>query len=121
MKQLARQILDQTGLHLTTGQMTALAQYEKELLDWNTRVNLTAIRDPEGIHVKHFLDSLTCAPVLREAQANRLIDVGTGAGFPGLILKIAFPAMQVTLVESVGKKADFCRPASKAERIKQEV
>ena len=117
MKQLARQVFDQTGLHLTAGQLAALAQYEKELLDWNTRINLTAIRDPEGIHVKHFLDSLTCVPVLREAQANRLIDVGTGAGFPGLVLKIALPALQVTLVESVGKKADFCRHVTKTLKL----
>ena len=109
MEKLAEMILLQTGVRMTARQMAALARYEEELLDWNSRMNLTAIRTAEEIRTKHFLDSLTCAPVMREAPPGRVIDVGTGAGFPGLVLKIAFPALQVTLVESVGKKAKFCQ------------
>lgn len=97
------------GFELTQSQHEALRIYEKELLEWNENVNLTAIRDVEGIRVKHFLDSLT---VLlgweRKDPPERIIDVGTGAGFPGLILKLVWPKTQVTLVESVHKKADFC-------------
>ena len=89
--------------------MTLLAQYEQELLAWNERFNLTAIRDVEEVRVKHFLDSLTCVQAMRESPGKRLADIGTGAGFPGLVLKIVYPAVQLTLVESVGKKADFCR------------
>jgi 16S rRNA (guanine527-N7)-methyltransferase len=63
----------------------------------------------EGVRTKHFLDSLTCMQAWRETPPAKLIDVGTGAGFPGIPLKIVLPAMQLTLVESVGKKADFCR------------
>ncbi len=85
------------------------ALYEKELLEWNERFNLTAIRKPEEIRSKHFLDSLTCLQGFKEPWPTRLIDIGTGAGFPGIPLKIAFPHLRLTLVESVGKKADFCR------------
>lgn len=109
MEKLAEQIYQQAGVRMNARQMAALAKYEEELLDWNSRMNLTAIRTAEEIRIKHFLDSLTCAPVLREAPPLRVIDVGTGAGFPGLVLKIAFPALQLTLVESVGKKVKFCQ------------
>lgn len=97
------------GLRLTPAQLDALTLYERELLDWNTRFNLTAIRKTEDVHIKHFLDSLTCLQAMRESPGERLIDVGTGAGFPGIPLKIILPRLQLTLVESVGKKADFCR------------
>ncbi len=97
------------GLRLTPSQMDQFKLYEQELLDWNARFNLTAIRNPEEIRTKHFLDSLTCTLALREAPPARLIDVGTGAGFPGIPLKIVQPSLRLTLVESVGKKAGFCR------------
>jgi 16S rRNA (guanine527-N7)-methyltransferase len=78
-------------------------------MEWNEKINLTAIRDSEGIRTKHFLDSLTIVPLMNAASMQRVVDIGTGAGFPGIPLKIAFPAIQLTLVESVGKKADFCK------------
>jgi 16S rRNA (guanine527-N7)-methyltransferase len=109
MQELTKQAQQLLGIHLTRSQQSALSLYDRELIDWNTRFNLTAIRDPQEIHVKHFLDSLTCLMALRETPFDRLIDVGTGAGFPGIPLKIIFPKMQLTLVESVGKKAEFCR------------
>lgn len=109
MQTLAEQIFQYAGLRLSRSQLSALALYEKELIDWNANSNLTAIRDREEIRTKHFLDSFTCWLALRENPPARLIDVGTGAGFPGIVLKIALPALQLTLVESVGKKADFCR------------
>ena len=109
MQELTFHAHHQLGLHLTRSQLTALSLYEKELVDWNTRFNLTAIRDPQEIYIKHFLDSLTCLMALRESSVDRLIDVGTGAGFPGIPIRIVYPKMQLTLVESVGKKAEFCR------------
>lgn len=96
------------GLHLTKRQIEALETYEKELLIWNARYNLTAITDPEKIRVKHFLDSLTCMCVMRDTTMDKVIDIGTGAGFPGIPLKIINPAMHLTLVDSVGKKTQFC-------------
>src|SRR4030042_933073 len=109
MHELTQHAQIQLGLRLSLSQVSALSLYERELIDWNTRFNLTAIRDPHEIHIKHFLDSLTCLLALKESTVDRVIDVGTGAGFPGIPLKIISPKMQLTLVESVGKKADFCR------------
>lgn len=109
MNKFAEQVLTQVGVRLSRSQLTAFQCYENELLEWNKRYNLTAIRNSEEIWIKHFLDSLTCWLVMRESPPSRLVDIGTGAGFPGLALKIAYPAMHLTLVESVGKKAAFCR------------
>jgi 16S rRNA (guanine527-N7)-methyltransferase len=109
MQELAQQAQRQLGLHLTRSQVSALSLFERELVDWNIRFNLTAIRDPHEIRIKHFLDSLTCLMALHENPVDRLIDVGTGAGFPGIPIKVVYPKMQLTLVESVGKKAEFCR------------
>jgi 16S rRNA (guanine527-N7)-methyltransferase len=112
MQELAQYAQQQLGLHLTRSQLSALSLYERELLDWNTRFNLTAIRDPREIRIKHFLDSLTCLMALRDTPVDKLVDVGTGAGFPGIPIKIIYPKMQLALVESVGKKAEFCRHVS---------
>ena len=97
------------GLRLSPRQLAAFERYEQELLSWNEKFNLTAIRDSEGVRTKHFLDSLSCLLVMRDNPPGRLVDIGTGAGFPGIPLKILLPNMHLTLVESVGKKADFCK------------
>ncbi len=109
MKDLSQAVYTLLGMRLTSNQIAALRLYEQELLVWNERLNLTAIRDPEMVRIKHFLDSLTCLLVMRDTPMERVIDVGTGAGFPGIPLKIVCPAMKLTLAESVRKKADFCR------------
>ncbi len=109
MDKLAREAHQLFGIHLTGRQVVALMNYERELLDWNQKFNLTAICDVEGIRTKHFLDSFSCVLAWKGNPPTRLVDVGTGAGFPGLPLKILYPAMRLTLVESVGKKARFCR------------
>lgn len=98
-----------TGAPLTEKQVKAFEVFEAELMSWNEKFNLTAIRDAEGIRIKHFLDSLTCLQVMKPLHNERIIDVGTGAGFPGIPLKIINPGLKLTLVESVGKKAGFCR------------
>jgi len=108
MEKLLRNAQQLFGICLTPKQATQLATYERELLEWNEKFNLTAIRDVEGIRAKHFLDSFSCTLAWKEQTPRRLIDVGTGAGFPGIILKILYPGMKLTLVESVGKKANFC-------------
>jgi 16S rRNA (guanine527-N7)-methyltransferase len=112
MQKLYQDALDLIGLSLTPRQISAFERYEEELREWNSRFNLTAIRDPEGIRSKHFLDSLTCALAWRDNPPASLIDVGTGAGFPGIPLKVFQPSLQLALVESVGKKAEFCRHIS---------
>jgi 16S rRNA (guanine527-N7)-methyltransferase len=114
MQKLYQDALSQFGIHLTQRQISAFERYEAELLDWNERFNLTAIRDSESIRAKHFLDSLSCILAWRENPPACLIDIGTGAGFPGIPLKILQPSLQLALVESVGKKAEFCRHLSTA-------
>lgn len=109
MQQLLRQGAQQFNLSLSESQLHAFSQYAQELVAWNQKVNLTRIIEPEEIAVKHFLDSLSLYPVLSRLIPNlsSLIDVGTGAGFPGLPLKIVLPDLQLTLVEATGKKTKF--------------
>ena len=95
------------GLELTPEQIAVCERYADELIVRNTSVNLTAITEPADIAHKHFLDSWTAFGARRWTGKERVIDVGSGAGFPGLALRIARPQLRVTLVESVGKKARF--------------
>lgn len=119
MNELAATVKNLLGYTLSPDQINKLQTFEAELMEWNERINLTAIRDSEGIRKKHFLDSLTLLLAWdRHNPPARIIDVGTGAGFPGLILKLIWPASQVTLVESVHKKADFCRHIVEALNMK---
>lgn len=110
MQKLIDQVRSVLGFELSSEKVALLKIYEKELLEWNQKVNLTAVNDPESVRVKHFLDSMTVQKAWgQRVPPERLIDVGTGAGFPGLVLKVLWPKTRVTLVESVGKKAEFCR------------
>ena len=112
MRELARLVHSLLGIRLSASQIAALTCYEADLVEWNSRYNLTAVDTPETIQIKHFLDSLTCLLAMRDRPMQRIIDVGTGAGFPGLPIKIVYPALDLTLVDSVGKKVDFCRHIS---------
>ncbi len=102
-------VKDIAGISLDRIQMRTFESYLEFLLEWNQRINLTAITDPEEIWVKHFLDSLSCLKAIPAGKELRIVDVGTGAGFPGIPLKIAVPEIRLTLVEAAGKKAEFCR------------
>ncbi len=93
------------GLDLDPATLERFRLYLEELKTWNARINLTAIKTDREIIVKHFLDSLAVLPFLDEPDS--LADLGSGAGFPGLVLKLMRPDMALTLVEARGKKAGF--------------
>ena len=109
MKQFIQDARTLFDIHLTEMQIASLMKYENELLEWNQKFNLTAIRDIASIRTKHFLDSFSCVLAWKKSPPHHLIDVGTGAGFPGIPLKILYPDLKLTLVESVGKKVHFCQ------------
>jgi len=93
------------GIHLEEKRTEAFDLYLRELLKWNEKMNLTAIRTEKGIILKHFLDSLAVLPHL--PKISSLLDIGSGAGFPGIPLKMVCPHLEVTLIDSVQKKIDF--------------
>ncbi len=106
--------LERMDVQLDGEQVHRFETLGRELAIWNERVNLTAITDPPEVEIKHLLDSLVVVPLIRARLAKargRLVDVGAGAGFPGLPLAIAMPALDVTLLEATGKKVQFVNHA----------
>jgi 16S rRNA (guanine527-N7)-methyltransferase len=98
------------GVQLSLQQLRLFQTYLRELSVWNSKTNLTSITQPEEIIVKHFVDSIACSNIIVELRPNsKLLDIGSGAGFPGLPLKIIFPELIVTLLEPTSKKIAFLR------------
>jgi 16S rRNA (guanine527-N7)-methyltransferase len=110
----------QLGVPLTAAQLTQFALYYHELITWNQKFNLTGITELQEVQTKHFLDSIVSLPLLAEelaetlppSQARRCIDVGTGAGLPGIPLKLVAPLLHWTLLDGTGKKITFLRHVS---------
>ena len=94
-------------IKLSEEQFSQFERYFELLCEWNEKINLTAITDPKGVAVKHFADSLSIFNYIDVPQNARVIDVGTGAGFPGVVLKIARPDIQLTLLDSLQKRLNF--------------
>lgn len=107
MSTLAEQAAALLDLTLTPQQEAQFDLYARELAVWNAHTNLTAITEPDAVRLRHFLDSLTVLRAVPLPAGLRIIDVGTGAGFPGLALKIVRPEIQLTLLEATGKKIAF--------------
>lgn len=101
--------LKKIGIEITDEQLVLLDKYYHLLIEWNEKINLTRITDEKDVYLKHFYDSLTLYRVINLNSDLSLCDVGTGAGFPGIVLKIVFPTLRVTLVDALLKRVNFLK------------
>ena len=106
---LINQVFTQHGFPLTNSQVSLFTIYWENLKLWNSKINLTSIRDDHEIIMKHFLDSVAVLNYFVVQENDLVVDVGSGAGFPGIPIKILRPNLDLTLVESVSKKASFLK------------
>ena len=95
------------GINLTEEQLIKLELFYKLLLEWNEKINLTRIVEKEEVYLKHFYDSLTLNKGVDLSKVDTLCDVGTGAGFPGIVLKIVFPNLKIVLIDSLQKRVNY--------------
>lgn len=107
----AQSLFSEHQISLSLSQLEQLDRYAQLLVEWNRKMNLTAITDPEGILIKHFLDSILPFTLVPLPQGALLIDVGTGAGFPAIPLLIWRPDLQITLLDSLKKRLTFLEAA----------
>ena len=101
--------LKKLNIELTEQQLEQLNTYYELLIEYNKVMNLTGITEKQEVYLKHFYDSLTIEKVIELEKEETLCDIGTGAGFPGLVLKIVFPNLKVTLVDSLNKRIEFLK------------
>lgn len=104
------------GIELSEKALNDFETYKKLLLEWNEKINLTAITDEEGIAIKHFADSISVLPLIDKSNVS-MIDVGTGAGFPGIPIKIARNDIKVTLLDSLNKRINFLEEVKKELKL----
>ncbi|MCR5509111.1 MAG: 16S rRNA (guanine(527)-N(7))-methyltransferase RsmG [Lachnospiraceae bacterium] len=104
---LLRSSLDILGIAYTEEQLLQFERYYDLLIEWNNKINLTAITDYDDVIIKHFIDSVLICRDIKFSSGNKMIDVGTGAGFPGIPLKILNPQLSVTLLDSLNKRIGF--------------
>ncbi|HSI67199.1 MAG TPA: 16S rRNA (guanine(527)-N(7))-methyltransferase RsmG [Planococcus sp. (in: firmicutes)] len=112
-EQQFKDALSEKGIQLNEKQLAQFRSYFKELVEWNDKMNLTAITDQPSVYLKHFYDSITAAFYLDFTKEMKLCDVGAGAGFPSIPLKICFPHIHVTIVDSLNKRILFLEHLSK--------
>ena len=110
--------LKEIGIEITETQLKQLEQFYHLMLEWNEKINLTRITEEKEVYLKHFYDSLTLNKVVNLKEINTLCDVGTGAGFPGVVLKIIFPNLKVTLIDSLQKRVNYLNEVIKELNLK---
>ena len=108
--------LEKLNINVNNTQLKQLDDYYNLLIEWNNKINLTAITDKDQVYLKHFYDSLTITKSIDLNEIDSLCDIGTGAGFPGMVIKILFPNINVTLVDSLNKRIEFLKIVK--ERLK---
>jgi 16S rRNA (guanine527-N7)-methyltransferase len=113
--------LAKLNININDNQLQMLSDYASFLMAYNEHTNLTAITNIDDIYLKHFYDSLTIVKVIDLAKVNNLLDIGTGAGFPGLVLKILYPHLNVTLLDSNHKKTDFLKALCQKLNLEVEI
>ena len=99
--------LEKIGIYPSEIQLKQLDLFYKLLIEWNTKMNLTRIIEEKDVYLKHFYDSLTIAKAIDLTKEKTLCDVGTGAGFPGILLKIMYPNLKITLIDSLQKRVNY--------------
>ncbi len=106
------------GINLTEEQITQLDTFYNLLISWNEKINLTRITDKKDVYLKHFYDSLTISRVIDLSRTITLCDIGTGAGFPGIVLKIVYPNLKITLVDALQKRVNYLNTIIKELKLK---
>ena len=108
--------LEKLNININDKQLKQLEDYYNLLIEWNNKINLTAITEKDQVYLKHFYDSLTITKIINLNEIDSLCDIGTGAGFPGMVIKILFPNINVILVDSLNKRIEFLKIVK--ERLK---
>lgn len=113
--------LTKLNIEVTAEKLDQLKEYASFLLEYNQHTNLTAIRDINEVYLKHFYDSLTIVKAINLKEVNTLLDIGTGPGFPGMVLKIIYPHLQITLMDSNNKKIGFLKALAQELNLNVEI
>ena len=111
--------LEKLNINVNDTQLKQLEDYYNLLIDWNNKINLTAITEKDQVYLKHFYDSLTITKIINLNEIDSLCDIGTGAGFPGMVIKILFPNINVTLVDSLNKRIEFLKIVKERLKLKK--
>lgn len=110
--------LKELNIILTSEQLNQLEKYYELLIEWNKKINLTRIVEKKDVYLKHFYDSITLIKAIDLTKGQELCDIGTGAGFPGIVLKIVFPHLNITLVDALNKRIEFLKLVIKKLNLK---
>ncbi|HHU54408.1 MAG TPA: 16S rRNA (guanine(527)-N(7))-methyltransferase RsmG [Mollicutes bacterium] len=113
--------MSKLGIELTITQLEQFQKYYKLLIEWNKKINLTSITQKEDVYLKHFYDSATIVKIINLDQESTLCDVGSGAGFPGIVIKILYPELKVTLIDSLMKRINFLNEVINKLNLKEVV